>query len=278
MRRIGLLIVVLVGNLAFAQSSGDPATLYANADTVFVGELQKIIPSSTGLTVQFKFDQFIKGRGSTDKVLQADFPVVSRCHKLEQLHSYLVYARTFAEHLWVDPCDGSKLVSQAEVDLRYIHTINPKISERCNRTRLDQLAAKSPIVATAEVIETEDSLRGKDVLVYRPWCGLTLSTEDAHYAVHDVLKGQIPDSKIVVEHLICLNTVTVNGYSPTLSPELFREGNVLLLFLKAGSSDPNKHVSPPFNSVYADVDEDCGAVMADGDAALGVADFLRTHH
>jgi len=48
-----------------------------------------------------------------------------------------------------------------------------------------------------------------------------------YYDVLDVLKGQISDSKIAVEHVICWDTITVDGYSPGLSPELFREGNVM---------------------------------------------------
>ena len=59
--------------------------------------------------------------------------------------------------LWVHPCEGSKLYSQVEPDLRYIHTMNPKISEQCNRIRLKQLAKTSAIVATANVVGTEDS-------------------------------------------------------------------------------------------------------------------------
>jgi hypothetical protein len=176
----------------------------------------------------------------------------------------------------VDPCEGSKLVSQAEADLRYIHTINPTISEQCSRGRLSQLAAKSPIVATAEVIGTEDSFRANDAVLFRPWCGLTFSTEDAYYSIRDVVKGQISDSKIVVEHAICWDTITVDGYYPSLSPELFREGNVLLLFLKAGSHQSERQLRPPFESVYEDLDENCGAVMADDEAALSVAESVRT--
>jgi hypothetical protein len=183
--------------------------------------------------------------------------------------------------LWVDPCDGSKLVSQAEADLRYIHTVNKKVSEQCNHKRLVQLASSSPIVATAEVIGTEDSF-APDVpdmsvmALFRPWCGLVSTTEDAYYIVKDFLKGEINDSKIAVEHPVCWDTITVDGYTPALSPKLFKENNVLLLFLKPGSHQEHKLLPPHFNSVFSDEDGNCGAVLADGKAARDIAQSVRS--
>jgi hypothetical protein len=172
----------------------------------------------------------------------------------------------------VDPCEGSKLYSQAESDLRYIHTINQKVSERCNRIELKRLAKTSAIVATVKVVGTEDSMGPTSL--FRPWCGLVITTEYAYYDILDVMKGQIPDSTIAVEHVICWDTITVDGYSPTLSSELFREGNVLLLFLRRDSHRTDQ-AQPPFKSGYEDVDENCGAVIADNDAAQGVIADLR---
>ena len=272
MQLISLMLLCLVANGAFAQGGGDPDALYAGADVVFTGRAERIEASPTGLTARFKIDQLIKGRVITRNGLRASLPTESSCHAFKQQHSYLVYGRWMGGELWVDPCEGSKPISLAEHDLRYIHTINPKASERCNEKRLAQLAAKSPIVATAEIIGTEDlldSLRSSATF-FRPWCGLVHSTEDAYYTVRDVLKGQIPDSKIAVQHAICWDTITVDGDTPQLSPELFKEGKVLLLFLKAGSHQPNREGPPPFKSVYEDVDEDCGAVMADTEAARSV--------
>lgn len=201
----------------------------------------------------------------------------SRGHKTNQRVGlrellYLVYGRKIDDQLWVDPCEGSKLYSQAESDLRYIHTINPKVSEQCNGIRLKRLANTSAIVATAKVVGTEDSM-GPTPL-FRPWCGLVFTTEYAYYDMLDVMKGQIADSKIAVEHVICWDTITVDGYSPQLSPELFREGNVLLLFLKRGSHRTDE-VQPPLKSGYEDVDENCGAVIADSDGAQAVIAGLR---
>src|SRR5215472_12133408 len=218
---------------ALSQVGDAPAALYVGADLVFDGRVEKIVPSPSGRTAQFAVTQVIKGQAATSKGVEVQIPAASRCHALEENHRYLVYGRKIDDQLWVDPCEGTKLYSQAESDLRYIHTINPKVSEQCNRVRVKQLAKSSAIVATAKVVGTEDSIGPAPL--FRPWCGLAFTTEYAYYEVLDVMKGQIPDSKIAVEHVICWDTITVSGYSPSLSPELFREGNVLLLFLKRDS-------------------------------------------
>ena len=272
MRAIWLIFLAtfLVGS-AHSQVSSAPA-FYSGADVVFDGRVEKIARSPNGLTAEFAIAQVIKGQGAV-KSVQAQIPAESRCHALEDNHRYLVYGRKIGDQIWVDPCEGTKLYSQAESDLRYIHTINPRVSEQCNRTRLKRLAKTSALVVTAKVVGTEDSM-GLSTL-FRPWCGMTFTTEYAYYEILDVLKGQTPDSKIAVEHVICWDTVTVDGYAPRLSPELFREGNVLLLFLKRDSHRTDKP-QPPFKSGYEDVDENCGAIIAGGDSAQGVVADLRS--
>ena len=120
---------------------------------------------------------------------------------------------------------------------------------------------------------------GEDALgslpLFRPWCGLTLTTEDAYYRVIEVFKGEVSAPNITVEPFICWDTVTVGGYCPTLSPELFKQDNVLLLFLNAGSDQPDRHRPLPFVSVYGDTDENCGAVEANDEVALSIAEPMR---
>jgi len=265
MRAIWLVLfsISVAAGSAPAQLRDAPAALFAGADIVFDGRLEKIARSPSGLTAHFSVTQLIKGPAATNKELQVQIPSESRCHAFEENHRYLVYGRNIGDQLWVDPCEGSKLFSQAEPDLRYLHTVNTKILEQCNRSRLKQLAGSTAIVVTAKVVGTEDSMRTPTTL-FRPWCGLVFTTEYAYYDVLDVLKGKIPDSKIAVEHVICWDTITVDGYSPGLSPELFREGNDLLLFLKIGSHRDDQ-VPVPFKSGYEDVDENCGAVIADSE-------------
>lgn len=257
-----------------AQDNSNPAAQYAVADVVFTGTLHKIEPSATGFTAQFTVEHMIKGKAAKDNALRAELPAYSRCHRLEERHSYLIYAHRVVDRLWIDPCDGAKLISQAEDDLRFLHSVNPEVSERCTRERLDNLAAKSPIVARAEVIGTEDTL-GTSTIIFRPWCGIMFTTEDAFYKVLEVIKGKIEDSQIVVEHSICSGTITVDGYEPALSPQLFKEGNQLLLFLQAGSSQKDREIPAPFQSVYRDQDENCGAVAAGEVTARSLVASMR---
>jgi hypothetical protein len=275
MRRIYLFVLStsLLASGALGQRRDDPASWYAGADVVFTGRLEKVWPSPGGLSARFEIMQRIKGKSGAKKDFLAQLPAQSRCHAFEENHSYLVYGRKIGNQMWVDPCEGSKLLSLAEPDLRYIHSINPEISEQCNRNRLAQLAKSSRIVATAEVVGTEDSLGNSPL--FRPWCGLAFTTEDAYYRVVEVLKGEVNEPRITVEHVICWDTVTVGGYSPALSPELFNEGNILLLFLKPGSHRPDRQGPPQFPSVYEDTDENCGAVKAGAEATLSVTDSMR---
>ena len=275
MRAICFLVssALVFAGVTFAQLGAPPTVLYDGADIVFVGRLETITPAPSGLTARFAVNQLIKGQATTGKEVQVQVSAESSCHALEEQHRYLVYGRRIGDQLWVAPCEGSKLISQAEADLQYIHTVNPTVSEQCNRKRLTQLARRAPIVATARVISTEDSAEANP-LSLRYWCGFAWSSEYAYYDVIDVLKGQIHDPKIAVEHAICWDAITVDGYSPILSPELFRQGNVLLLFLEAGSHRTDQALAP-FKSGYEAVDENCGAVTADSDAGQSVVQALH---
>jgi hypothetical protein len=179
----------LAAGSAVSQVSDAPSALYAGADVVFDGRLEKIGPSPSGLKARFSVTQLIKGQAATGTGVQVQVPAHNRCHALEENHRYLVYGRKIDDQLWVDPCEGSKLYSQAESDLRYIHTINPRVSEQCNRTRLKRLAKTSPLVVTAKVVGTEDSM-GSSTL-FRPWCGITFTTEYAYYEILDVLTRKL---------------------------------------------------------------------------------------
>jgi hypothetical protein len=273
MRAFSALFYACLAAASAVAQNGTPASQYASADIVFDGRLENIASSPSGLRASFFVNQVIKGGTARATALHAQVPAESNCHGLEENHRYLIYGRKIGDQIWVDPCEGSKLFSQAESDLRYIHTMNPNVSEQCNRTRLKQLSRGGAIVVTARVVGTEDSI-GASPTLFRPWCGSVFTTEYAYYDVLDVLKGKIHDSRIAVEHAICWDTITVDGYSARLSPELFREGNLLLLFLKEGSHRSDQ-VEPRFKSGYEEVDENCGAVMADSDAAQSALEALH---
>lgn len=267
-----MLISVLAG-IAIAQSGDDPASVYARADVVFTGRLERLTSSPRSLSALFEVDQRIKGQTGTKKYLLVQLLIQRDCHAFEENHSYLIYGQRISDQLWVNPCEGSKLISLAEGDLRYIHSVNPEVSERCNRDHLAKIARNSRVIVTAELVNTEDDIASP--ALFRPWCGLTFTTEDAYYRVIQVLKGDVNSPNIAVEHTICWDTVTVGGYSPALSPDLFQKGNTLLLFLNPISSRPDKRRPVEFQSVYMDMDENCGAVRADDEVAMSIAEAIR---
>ena len=279
MQSVRMLVCLMWASTIFCvgQSRPDASVLYSGADVVFTGRLERLDSTSNDLSGQFERELLIKGQEFSLKTLLVHLPFQLECHKFEERHIYLIYAHKIGNQLWADPCD-SKLKSQAEADLKYLHTVNPAVSEECNPARVRQLAKKAPVVARAELVATEDSLPGAQRVFFRPWCGRVATTEDAYYKVLETLKGDISASKITVEHVICWDTVTVNGYYPDLSPELFKEGNTLLLFLNPGSNGERlQHVPPQeFPMVFEDVDENCGAIDANDEAALDLIHALRS--
>ena len=62
MRQIYLLalLVSLMRSKALAEGGDDPASLYARADIVFTGRLEKLSLSSSGLNVRFEVAQRIR--------------------------------------------------------------------------------------------------------------------------------------------------------------------------------------------------------------------------
>jgi hypothetical protein len=85
-----------------------------SARRVFTGRLEKLSPSPSGLTAHFSVTQLIKGPAATNKELQVQIPSESRGHAFEENHRYLFYGHNIGDQLWVDLCEGSKLLSQAE--------------------------------------------------------------------------------------------------------------------------------------------------------------------
>jgi hypothetical protein len=278
MRKVILALFWFCSSLtvAFSQtaSNTDAPAAYVGADVVFTGRVEKIQPSPQGFSASFQVDQPIKGITGKQCVLNAGLPSLSRCHALEKNHSYLVYGQVIAGKLWIDPCNGSKLISAAEDDLKYIHTVNPRVSQKCTSQRLQSLTLNNPIVVTAQLVGTESTM-GSAYELFRPWCGLTLTSENAYYHVTSVLKGDVPDADIVVEHPICWDTITVDGYQAELSSKLFQPGNVLLLFLGPPFQNGQKQVASPYKAIYGDQDEDCGAIDANDEVAQATINSLR---
>ncbi|ABF41535.1 hypothetical protein Acid345_2534 [Candidatus Koribacter versatilis Ellin345] len=272
-----LLPIGLLSICALAQTPS-PQTLYRTSDVVFLGRLDALKDNGTLRIATFRIDHAVKGITSEKVVVET--PKNSECHALEEQHSYVVYAQKHQGFLWLDPCAGTKLRTQGQEDLRFLHTVDPAISPSCDADHMRKLAKKTPIIVEAELIDTETTAAYKSadvnqLLTFHPWCGFVFSTEDAYYKVDRVLKGELNDTYFVGEHLICWDTLTVDGYNPELSSSLFVPGNKLLLFVKPATDRGVRPVPPPNKHAFLASDGDCSAVLADSAAAGFARESLR---
>lgn len=206
------------------------AASYAAADVVFEGFLENLTDVPQGYKAEFKVDTPIKNVKAS-KVF-AFSAKDSRCGHLENLKSYLVYAQNVSGALWVDLCNGTKHRSLSEADLKYIHTLNPKVGPECSRTRLEKLSKRSDLVLLAEVSGTKENN------FFSCWSGLARCVQDERYKVVQVFKGYVDEPEIIVEHVIVDNSLTADVDVPQFSPSLFREGNRVVLFLWHSATAP----------------------------------------
>ena len=139
----------------------------------------------------------------------------------------------------------------------------------CDEQRMQQLASDSNIVVVANIIEV-----GPPPKV---WSGLFLFVQRVRYEVKDVLKGQVSKREINVGHYIVKNCLSADSKEARLSPDVFKKGNQLLLFL---ASDPGKgkYVSletPAKDNDYVVSDSNCGAVLAEENTLKSIRQTLH---
>ena len=268
---MALAFVLLLPTLAFSEEGTSVPSKYANAKSVFVGELEQKPDSSNEYTAIFEVVEAIKGLQKDQRAISVITPADTRCAYIES-GDYLVYATSIKDGLWADPCRDSKHISMAQPDLQYIHTVNPKVSPLCNPTKLHKLSAKAKIIVKAEVVNIKPRQ-------FSCWSGTVLCTEAVIYDVKQVLKGKIADKQIVVDHFLYHNSLTADAISltdnsqvPQLSPSLFRVGNVLVLFLDPAKANRYMDGADLLSQGigYVDLDENCGAVTPDVAAGLKI--------
>jgi len=91
------------------------------------------------------------------------------------------------------------------------------------------------------------------------------------------LKGQVSKREINVGHYIVKNCLSADSKEARLSPDVFKKGNQLLLFL---ASDPGKgkYVSLETSAKdndYVVSDSNCGAVLAEENTLKWIRQTLR---
>ena len=88
------------------------------------------------------------------------------------------------------------------------------------------------------------------------WSGFLAASQRVRFKVVKVLKGKLNAREVEVEYYLVKNDDLVDRELPRLSPEIFKMGNQLVLFLKADQK--RKTVS------FA-ADQNRGTAMADAD-------------
>jgi len=88
---------------------------------------------------------------------------------------------------------------------------------------LSFLVKRAEVVVVAEVIKTHPSPGF--------WSGQFASVQHVEYRVIEILKGEVHKERIDVGHYVVSNSLTADKDHAQLSPELFKNGNRLILLL-----------------------------------------------
>lgn len=132
----------------------------------------------------------------------------------------------------------------------------PQTAKPCDDAELKQVAGRSDVVMTAEVVEVEPTSE------LQPWSGLISSKQYVRYRVRAVLKGELSESEVRVGFYLVKNSLTADKGRARLSPELFKEHSVHIVFLTRDPKPPADNGNPPPPASYTAADQDCGALIA----------------
>jgi hypothetical protein len=136
------------------------------------------------------------------------------------------------------------------VFLFLITLLSMQSSPACNEERMQKLAHKVGFVVVAEVVEVKPAPGF--------WSGQLAAVQYVRYKVIESLKGKTA-REIEVGHYVVKNSLTAAKDQARLSPELFKVGNRLILFIQL---DQRNQKAEPGNLTFLSQDENCGAVLA----------------
>jgi hypothetical protein len=128
---------------------------------------------------------------------------------------------------------------------------------RPDEKALVRVAQHADVVVVAEVVETHPPLLGV-------WSGLVASVQHTQYKVIEVLKGDVKSNEIDAGHYVVYHSLTADKEKPQLSPDLFKQGNRLILSLSREMGHGCKLDNPaPGIETFCSQDENYGAVLAE---------------
>ncbi len=125
----------------------------------------------------------------------------------------------------------------------------------CDEARLQRTAAKADVVMIAEVAELEN-----DALSF--WSGVMGVRQHVRYKVKTVLKGELAESVVRVAFYVVHHSATADKDEPQLSPELFKENSVHVVFLKREKKPDADNAKAAETHSYLGLDQNCGALVA----------------
>jgi hypothetical protein len=119
---------------------------------------------------------------------------------------------------------------------------------QCNNEKWQRLAGEVDLVLVAKVEEVGPSQGA--------WSGHIASVQRVKFKAVTVLKGQLSSSTLEVEYYLVKNDPLADTKQPRLSPELFKAGNQLVLFLKADPKKQNAYFAAAQNRGTASANAD----------------------
>jgi hypothetical protein len=125
----------------------------------------------------------------------------------------------------------------------------PQTAKPLDDKEIERLTGRSDVIIVAEVKEVEPT---SDL---QPWSGLISSWQYVRYDVKKVLKGELRQSEVRVGFILVPNSLTADKSRPGLSPELFKEHNIHIVFLKLDRKPP------VIGTRYTGVSQDYGAII-----------------
>jgi hypothetical protein len=88
------------------------------------------------------------------------------------------------------------------------------------------------------------------------WSGFVTASQRVRFKVEKVLKGNLNAGEVEVEYYLVKNDELVDSELPRLSPEIFKEGNQLVLFLRADQKRKTESFAADQNRGTARADAD----------------------
>lgn len=125
----------------------------------------------------------------------------------------------------------------------------------CSDKQLRLLAQNADFVVIAEIVETKPTPGF--------WSGQFAAIQIVRYDIKESIKGGLSSGVIDAGHYLVHGSCSADRSKPQLSPELFRKGNRLVLFL-----------SHEEKGGYLVRDENCGAIASSAETVAKIRGLI----